>query len=275
MLKDMARAAEAKGSYALVNGLDLYYEVLGKGEPLILLHGGVGASEMFGPNLAALAATHMVIAVHLQAHGHSSDLEGRPLRFESMADDIAVLVKQLGLKQVDLLGYSLGGGVTLQTAIRHPHIVRKLVLVSTPFKWEGWYPDVRENMAQMGPDAAKYMPESPLARLYPKANWVSLFTKLGDLLRQEYDWSKGVAAIQSPMLITFADADSVRLAHIQEFFDLLGGGQRDAGLDGSTRPASQLAILPGVTHYNISTSPLLAAIVPPFLNARLQAPGKT
>ncbi len=122
-------------------------------------------------------------------------------------------------------------------------------------------------MAQMGPSAAESMKQSPLYQLYPNVNWPGLFTKLGDLLRKDYDWSKEVAAIKAPTMIVFADADAVRTAHVMEFFGLLGGGQKDAGLDGSGRPAAQLAILPGLTHYNISSSPALATVVTPFLDA--------
>ncbi len=145
--------------------------------------------------------------------------------------------------------------------------MRKLVLVSAPFKRDGWYPEVLVAMAQMGPSAAESMKQSPLYQLYPNVNWPGLFTKLGDLLRKDYDWSKEVAAIKAPTMIVFADADAVRTAHVMEFFGLLGGGQKDAGLDGSGRPAAQLAILPGLTHYNISSSPALATVVTPFLDA--------
>jgi len=257
---------EATGNYAPVNGLKIYYEIHGAGQPLVLLHGGVGGIEMFGPNLPAFSTTRKVIAVDLQAHGHTADIN-RPLRFELMGDDVAALIKYLKIERADVLGYSLGGGVALQTAIRLPEVVRKLVVVSTPFQRQGFYPEVLENMAQMGPEAAKYMEQSPLYQLYPEADWAALFTKLGDLLRQDYDWSKEVAAIRSPMLIVYADADAVRTAHIMEFFALLGGGRQDAGLDGSGRPTARLAILPGMTHYNILSSPMLANLVTPFLDA--------
>jgi pimeloyl-ACP methyl ester carboxylesterase len=272
MIKEMispnsTEDAVSNGSYAVVNGIILYYEIHGTGEPLIMLHGGVGASEMFGSNLRTLASTRKVIAVHLQAHGRTADVKQRSLRFELMADDIAALIKHLGINKTDLVGYSLGGGVALQTAIRHPEVIHKLVVISAPFKQDGWYPEVLEGMAQMGPEAAKYMAQSPLYQLYPGVEWANLYTKLGELLRQDYDWSKDVAAIKSPMMLTFADADSVRPAHIMEFFALLGGGLRDAGLDGSGRSTARLAILPGVTHYDIAMSPVLATIVTPFLDA--------
>jgi pimeloyl-ACP methyl ester carboxylesterase len=244
----------------------MYYEIRGAGEPLVLLHGGVGALEMFGPNLPALAENRQVVAADLQAHGRTADIN-RSLSFESMADDVAALIKYLGFKKADVMGYSLGGGVALQTAIRHPEVVRKLVLVSTPFRRDGFYPEVLASMEQMGPAAARWMKQSPLYQLYPSVNWPGLFTKLGDLLRQDYDWSKEVAAIKAPTMLVFADADAVRTTHVPEFFGLLGGGQRDAGLDGSGRPVARLAILPGVTHYNILSSATVADLVTPFLDA--------
>ncbi|MCU1315345.1 MAG: lipolytic enzyme [Candidatus Acidoferrum typicum] len=255
-----------KTGYAPVNGLKMYYEIRGAGEPLILLHGGVVGITMFGPNLDVLSQKRKVIAVELQGHGRTADID-RPLSYEAMADDIAPLMKYLGIERADVMGYSLGGGVALQTAIRHPVLVRKLVVVSATCKRDGWYPEVLAAMAQMGPAAGEQMKQSPLYKLYPNVNWAVLFTKLGDLLRKDYDWSKEVAAIKASTMIVFADADAVRPEHVIEFFGLLGGGQKDAGLDGSGRPANQLAILPGLTHYNISSNPALGVVVTPFLDA--------
>lgn len=128
--RDEAQVPEA-GNYAALNSLDMYYEVHGGGEPLILLHGGVGAIGMFGEVLPLLAEGRRVIAVDLQAHGRTADID-RPLNFDSMADDVAALIERLGLERADAMGYSLGGGVALQTAIRHPEAVRKLVAVRPP-----------------------------------------------------------------------------------------------------------------------------------------------
>ena len=153
-------STDPQTGYAPVNDIELYYEIHGEGEPLVLLHGGVGASEMFGANLQELAKSRQVIAVHLQAHGRTADVD-RPMGYEAMADDIAALIGHLGFERSDVMGYSLGGGVSLQTAIRHPEVVRKLVLVSSPFKREGWYPEVLAGM-QMGPEAAESMTQSPL-----------------------------------------------------------------------------------------------------------------
>lgn len=156
---------ENSGKHAAVNGLDLYYEIHGEGEPLILLHGGVGAIEMFGEVLPLLAEGRRVIAVDLQAHGRTVDID-RPMTFEAMADDVAALIEHLGLGEADVMGYSLGGGVALRTAIQHPEVVRKLVLVSTPFKRDGWYPEVLAGMEQMGPEAAEPMKQTPMYQLY-------------------------------------------------------------------------------------------------------------
>ena len=177
------------GKFAPVNGLKLYYELHGSGEALVMLHGGVGASEMFGANLAAFAANRQVIAVHLQGHGRTADID-RPLSYELMADDMSAMLKYLRISQADILGYSLGGGVALQTAIRHPEMVHKLVLISTPARREGWYPEVLQSFDQMGPQAARYMDQSPLSQLYPGVIWAKLFTKIGELQRQDYDWSR-------------------------------------------------------------------------------------
>jgi pimeloyl-ACP methyl ester carboxylesterase len=264
-----------QGNYAQVNGLNLYYEIHGLGQPLILVHGGLGVIGMFDQILPGLAAARQVIGVELQAHGHTADID-RPLSFESMADDIAASITLLGLENADIAGYSLGGGVTLQTAIRHPERVRKLIAISAPFKSDGWYPEVLAGMASMNAKAAKTWVGSPMHQAYvsvaPKPeDWPLLADKTSALLKQEYDWSSDIAAFTQPTLIVIGDADSVRTAHAVEFFELLGGGQRDAGWDGSGMCNSRLAILPATTHYDIFTSQQLAPIITSFLDAPLPA----
>ena len=143
----------SKTGYAKVNGLNLYYEIHGAGDSLILLHGGLGSMGMFGPVLSKLAEHRQVIAVDLQAHGRTADVD-RPLSFDSMADDIGALAKDLGIQKADIAGDSLGGGVALRTAIRHPNVVKRLVVISTPFKRDGWYPEILAGQAQLGPQEA-------------------------------------------------------------------------------------------------------------------------
>src|SRR2546422_2590895 len=159
--------------YASVNGLNLYYEMHGSGEPLVLLPGGFEPVEAMGEIVPQLAATRRVIGVELQGHGHTADIE-RPLRFELMADDIAALIRHLGLERTDIFGFSLGGGVGLQTAIRHPEVVRKLALASTPFKKDGWYPEVLAGMASISVETFAgtsihdaYLQTSPVPEAWP------------------------------------------------------------------------------------------------------------
>jgi pimeloyl-ACP methyl ester carboxylesterase len=225
---------------------------------------------MFGEVLPLLAEGRRVIAVDLQAHGRTADID-RPMTFEAMADDVAALIEHLELGAADVMGYSLGGGVALRTAIQHPEVVRKLVLVSTPFRRDGWYPEVLAGMDQMGPAAAEPMKQTPMYQLYSSVaprpeDWPVLLTKLGGLLGQDYDWSQEAAAMEVPALIVVGDADSVRTSHAVAFFELLGGGKQDAGWDGSGMSDARLAILPGTTHYGIFSSPALVAAVTPFLD---------
>jgi pimeloyl-ACP methyl ester carboxylesterase len=264
-------------SYADVNGLSLYYEEHGAGEPLVLLHGGFGATESLAPLIPTLAARRRVIAVDLQGHGRTADID-RPLRPELMAGDIAALIAHLGLERADTMGYSLGGMVALRTAIQHPDRVRRLVVVSVTVRRDGSYPEVLEAMDQMGPTAAEPMRQSPLGQMYARIaprpdDWPTLVAKTGELLRQDYDWTAETEAMTTPVLLVFADADSIRPAHIVEFFGLLGGGLHDAGWDRSRRPVVQLAILPGTTHYDVTASPALASAVASYLDAPLGPAG--
>jgi pimeloyl-ACP methyl ester carboxylesterase len=267
------------GQMADVNGIRLYSQIYGDlahssgVTPLVVLHGGLGRIEMFGTLLDALAKNRPLIGVDLQGHGRTADVD-RPLRFETMADDIAALVRLLGLPAVDLLGYSLGGGTALQTVIRHPAVVRKLALISTPMRQSGWYPEVIASMKQMkssAAESAEAMKASPIYQDYAAVaprpeDWPRLVEKASDLLSQPYDRSDAFAKIQSPTLIVLGDADSIPPAHAVEMFALLGGGQRDAGWDGADRPPHRLAILPGTTHYNSVQSPWLATLLPEFLD---------
>jgi pimeloyl-ACP methyl ester carboxylesterase len=262
-----------KTGYTPVNGLNLYYEIHGSGVPLVLIHGGLGSTEMMANVISSLSKTHQVIAVDLQAHGRTADID-RPITCEAMSDDIAGLIKFLQFEQADIMGYSLGAGTALQFTIRHSDLVRKLVVVSTVFRRNGWFPEILAAMDHMGPAMAEMMKPSPIyqtyARVAPKPeNWPMLINKVADLLRKDYDWSKEVAAITAPTMLVFGDADAVRPDHIVGFFGLLGGGKKDAGWDGSGMSNARLAILPGVTHYNIAESPALVPTVLSFLDASI------
>jgi pimeloyl-ACP methyl ester carboxylesterase len=257
-------------SYADVNALSLFYEEHGSGEPLVLLHGGIGASEIWAAIAPALAVGRRVITVDLQGHGRTADID-RPLRPEHLADDIATLLEHLGLERADVLGYSLGGEVALRLAIQHPGRVRRLILVSIAFRRDGSHPEVLAAMDAMSAEAAEMMKQSPLyahySRVAPRPeDWPVLIGKTSELLKVDYDWGDEVAALEAQTLLVFADADSIRPAHIVEFFGLLGGGLRDAGWDMSAQPTNRLAILPGTTHYDVLQSPLVVPVVTGFLD---------
>jgi len=261
--------AMSNANFADVNGQHIFYSVHGAGKPLILLHGGIDP-DSFGSNRAELAKGRQVIAVHLQAHGRTPDTD-RPLRCETLGDDVAALIGHLKLGKADVMGYSLGSGVALQTAIRHPSVVDRLVLVSGTMKRDGAYPEAVAAFNQLEANAAMLgdsVKASPLGQAYPNVDWTNLFRKVGDLTKRPFDWRADVAKVQARTLLVFADADFMRPEHMVEFWKALGGGQRDAGLDGSLRPANQLAIVPNTTHYTLAVEPMLPEIVERFLGTK-------
>jgi pimeloyl-ACP methyl ester carboxylesterase len=256
-------------AYAPINGLRLYYEVQGKGDPLIVLHGGLGSLQMFGGNIATMAKTRQVIAVDLRGHAHTG-LGDRELGYDVMADDIAGLMDHLGLEKADVLGYSLGAGVAVHVAVRHPERVRRLVVASAAFRRTEYFPEVLEGFAALGPALAEAMKASPVytqyAEVAPKPDdFTTLVAQVGALTQRDYDWMPHVPKLP-PTLLVVGDADAMRLAHTVEVFAALGGSQRDPGWDGSRgRTLSELAILPGHNHYDLASSRAFAAAVEPFL----------
>jgi pimeloyl-ACP methyl ester carboxylesterase len=225
---------------------------------------------MFGPNLELLAAGRRVIGVDLQSHGRSPAAD-RPMRFETMADDIAALIRALGLDRVAIMGFSLGGGVALRTAVQHADVVERLVLVSTVFKRRGWHPEMTAGMDAMGPETAEFLIQSPMYQAYKQVaprvdDWPILVRQLVEAIKIDYDWSADIPGLPMPTMIVIGDADGVPPSHAVEFFGLVGGGQRDAGSDRSGVTHHRLAILPGVTHYDINVVPALSTAVIPFLD---------
>ena len=264
----MSRSTSAS-TVARVNGIELAYQVFGSGSPLILIHGGFGSVEMFGPTVELLAARHRVIGVDLQSHGRSP-AAARRMRFETMADDIAALMKELKLERAAVMGFSLGGAVGLRTAIQHPELVDRLILVSAVFKRSGWHPEMTAGMDAMGPHTAEPLKQSPMYADYVqiapnKDDWQMLVTQLTTALKDDYDWSEAIPKLPMPVMIVIGDADGIPPSHAVEFFELLGGGKRDANWDRSGMTQHRLAILPGLTHYDINLSPTLAQTVLPFL----------
>jgi pimeloyl-ACP methyl ester carboxylesterase len=271
MTTDWTTQAKGTGKYAEVNGLNLYYETHGSGRPLILLHGGLGSGEMFGPVLPQLAERHQVVAVDLQGHGRTADID-RPIDVRLMAGDIAALIDHLRLDKPDVVGYSLGGGVALQTAAQYPAKVRRLMMVSANVRTDAIYAEMRAQQGQVSAAAAEFMKETPMYQLYQRVaphpeDFPRLLTKIGESMSKDFDFSAEVRGLQMPTLVMAADADMAPPSHYVEVFKLLDGGLRDGGWMGEGRPQGghALAILPGLTHYNIFSSPLFAAATIAFL----------
>ena len=268
---DWSGASTGTGGYADVNGINLYHETHGSGRPMILLHGGLGSGEMFGPVLPMLAAAHQVIAVDLQGHGRTADID-RPLTLEDMATDVAALIDHLGLDHPDVVGYSLGGGVAMHVAALFPDKVGKLVMASAWLRTDSIYPEMRAQQGQVSAAAAEFMVDTPMYQLYQRVaprpeDFGRLLDKIGAFMAQEIDFTEQVRSLRVPTMVVGADADQVPPTAFMESFALLDGGQRDGGWTGEGRPKGghALAIIPGVTHYSIFSSPLFAAVVLDFL----------
>jgi pimeloyl-ACP methyl ester carboxylesterase len=269
---DWTTEQKGVGQYAEVNGINLYFEIHGTGQPLILLHGGLGSGEMFGPTLTELAQQHQVIAVDLQGHGRTADID-RPIDIQLMADDIAALIDHLKLDKPDIVGYSLGGGVALFTAVKYPDKVRRLVVASAHARRDAIPPEMLAQQAQVNAAAAEFLKDTPMWELYQRVaphpeDFPRLLDKVGEAMAQDYDYTEDVRSLQVPTLLVAADADMAPPSHYVEMFKLLDGGLRDGGWMGEGRPKGghALAILPGLTHYNLAVSPLFAAVTLNFLD---------
>ena len=265
-----AGADEMKTGYVEANGINYYYEISGEGEPLLLLHGGLGSTDMFRPILPQYTQHRQVIAVDLLGHGRT-ELGDRKIVLSDIGNDLATILKQLGYNQVDVFGYSFGGAAGFQLAVQHPELVRRLAIMSAGFSEEGFFDDMRAQQVQMTADSAEFMKETPMYTTYmavaPKPeDFPRLLQGMGDWMREHYDWSADVKKLTMPTMIVFGDSDMYKPEHIVKFYQLLGGGLRDAGWNRETISKNRLAIIPNATHYDIALSPLLAPIVLPFLD---------
>ena len=261
-----------KTHYIKANGVTYYCEIRGEGEPLLVLHGGLGTIEMMAPLMPALAH-RTVIAVDLHGHGRTPLGERKKLSLIDQGDDLAAVLEQLGYKQVDVLGFSMGAGVAFRLAAQHPARVRRLALVSMGFARDGFYPEMLPQQAMVGADMAPMMKETPMYKIYAQVapnvdEFPQLLDAVGEAMRQPQDWRDDVKKLTMPTILIFGDSDMFRLEHVVEFYKLLGGGQRDAGWQREHMAKNRLAILPGVTHYEMCDSPALAPTALTFLDAK-------
>jgi pimeloyl-ACP methyl ester carboxylesterase len=260
-----------KSGRAAVNGLNYYYAIYGTGEPLLLLHGGLFHTEMFGLTLIKLAQHRQVIGIDLQGHGRTA-LGDRQISLIDMGNDMAGVLKKLGFDKVDVLGYSMGGGVAFQFAVQHPEMVRRLVLVSTPFAQDGFYPEMLPQQAALSAAMAEQMKETPMYKSYVAIaphpeDFPKLLDQMGAYMRKSYDWSADVKKLTMPVMLIYGDSDMFQPEHEVKFYQLLGGGLRDAGWQREHMSQNRLAILPNLTHYEIGTAPALAEAALPFLDS--------
>jgi len=269
----MMQNTQDKSGYVSVNGLKMYYEIHGKGQPLVLLHGAFSAiGTSFGKILPGLAKTRQVIAFELQGHGRTADID-RPLTMEGMMEDVAAALPQLGIEQADVLGYSTGGIVALHLAVRHPEMLRKLVLMSVSYTLSGVHPGLMEGMGEMKPEMMYGSPwHEEYKRLAPRPeDFTRLFEKKTQMDRQIKDFSEeAIRGIKAPTLLMIGDSDLIRPEHAVEMFRLLGGGvfgDTPAGM-----PNSQLAVLPGTSHVTIADR---ADWLVSMINSFLDTPIKT
>jgi pimeloyl-ACP methyl ester carboxylesterase len=267
-----AVATPDTSGYVVANGVNYWFEIRGTGEPLLLLHGGLFTTELFGPVLTKLAENRRVIGVHLHGHGRTA-LGTRKISLVDIGRDLGVVLQKLGLRQVDVMGYSFGGGAAFQLAVQHPTVVRRLVLVSTPYAQSGFFAEMLPQQAAVSAAMADAMKDTPMYKSYvavaPRPqDFPRLLDAMGEFMRQPYDWSASVKQLTMPVMLVYGDADMIRPEHIVSFYHLLGGGLKDAGWMREHMPKNRLAILPDLTHYEIGASPVLATTVLPFLNAQ-------
>jgi pimeloyl-ACP methyl ester carboxylesterase len=265
---------DARTGYAPVGDLRMYYAIRGAGRPLVVLHGAYMTIDLMGPLLPELAKSRQVIAVEQQGHGRTADID-RALTYEQMADDTAGLLRHLGIESADVFGYSMGGATALQLAIRHPDLVRKLVVASAGYRSDSMHPEALEMFPSITPEMFAGSPiEEAYRRTAPDpGDFPKLVAKLSALDTTPFAWpEEDIRGIAAPVLIVLGDSDGVRLEHAVELFRLLGGGVMGdlAGL-----PKSQLAVLPATAHFVppghglIDRVDWLLAMVPPFLDAPL------
>ena len=262
-------ASEPVGDRVEVNGMQMYYEVSGTGDPLIVLHGAYMNIPSMGSIIPKLAETHKVYAVELQGHGRTTDLD-RPITYPNLADDVAVFMDAVGLKKADVFGYSMGAAAALQLAIRHPEKVNKLVAASVAYDTAGWQPEFKAFIPQMTVDMFLNMPfAQEYRKLAPNPDgFPALVKKLIALEHEPMAWETDVKTLKMPVLIITGDADVATLEHSVALFRLLGGGAM--GDMGKPLPASRLAIMPATSHTAVITQPgLLHAFIEPFLKGEI------
>lgn len=269
----MENLTPASTGYAeAAEGLRVYYEIYGQGDPIVVMAGGFGDISSMMQVIAPLARERQVIGIDLEGNGRTA-LRDTPLSHEKMGDDVAAVLTHLKIAKADVAGYSHGGDVAIRTAIQHPDMVRNLIVISTAAERDGWYPEVLQGMSSISSADVDGFKQSPMGQRYlevsPEPEKLGLvIDRMGELMRKDYDWRAEIKAMPVPALLIFADHDAVSMAHIAEFFSLFGGGLKDAG--GFAGPPemsrARLAIVPGYNHYNFGMGPDIARVIEGYLD---------
>ncbi|TIO08937.1 MAG: alpha/beta fold hydrolase [Mesorhizobium sp.] len=262
----MRELEPASSGYAeAAEGLHLHYEIYGEGEPIVVLAGGLMPIRTTAQITGPLAERRQVIAIDLEGHGRTG-LRDTPMSHERNGDDVAAVLRHLSIARADVAGYSHGGDAAIWMAIQHPEMVRNLIVIATGFARDGWYLETQEGMSAVGASLAEPMRATPIFEDYGHPDQFPLFLdRMGELMRKDWDWREDVRALPMPVLLIFADHDSVSMQHIAEFFALFGGGIREPGWIDPQFSRARLAIIPGYSHYNLGQGPEVAQVIESFL----------
>jgi pimeloyl-ACP methyl ester carboxylesterase len=263
-------APTSKGYAVAAEGLKVYYEIHGKGEPIVVLAGGFGDISSMTQTIGPLSRERQVIGIDLEGHGRTA-LRATPMSHERNGDDVAAVLRHLKIKQADVAGYSHGGDAAIRMTIQHPEMVRNLIVISTAAERDGWYPEALKGMEAVSSSQLKQFQQTPLYQRYAEVapnpeQFPQVLDRMGELMKKDYDWRAEIAKLRVPTLLLFADHDAVSMRHIAEFFALFDGGVRDAGWEGKPKYArARLAIVPGYTHYNFGQGPDIARVIEEYL----------
>jgi|SRR5688572_1641847 pimeloyl-ACP methyl ester carboxylesterase len=270
-LPGTAGAQTSNGHAEAAEGLKVYYEIFGKGEPIVVMAGGLSDISSMSQTIVPLSRKRQVIGIELEGHGHTA-LRKTPMSHERNGDDVAAVLKHLKIAKADIAGYSHGGDAAIRMAIQHPEMVRNLIVISTAAARNGWYPEVLKGMGAVSSAQAEQMKQSPMYQRWyaPVAphpeQFPLLLDRMGELMRKDYDWRAEIKNLRMPTLLLFADHDAVSMKHITEFFALFGGGVQDAGWEGTPKLSrARLAIVPGYSHYNFGMGPDIARVIEAYL----------
>ena len=269
-IKFEALKPAATGYAESAEGLRVYYEVYGQGEPIVVMSGGLMDISTMAQTIGPLSRTRQVIGIDLEGHGHTA-LRNTPMSHERNGDDVAAVLKHLKIAKADVAGYSHGGDAAIRMAIQHPDMVRNLIVISTAAERDGWYPEGLEGMEAVSSALADQMKQTPIYTRYAEVaprpeQFPLLLDRMGELMRKDYDWRPEIAKLPMPALLLFADHDAISTKHIAEFYALFGGGLKDPGWDDTPEYSrARLAIVPGYTHYNFGQGPDIARVIEGYL----------